>query len=169
MADKTTRANPQDARGWFVQGELLQKQSKYDEAIKAFDKAIEADAKYAEAWYRKGAVLYFGAWVQPKQGIVKTLEESLEALNKAIELNPEYGVAWSEKGYVLSSLADPNIDHVLSSPANLNAGLERYNESLEAFDRAIELIPAEESKNSLALAWEAKPLRSLAWATCSRI
>jgi tetratricopeptide (TPR) repeat protein len=158
MADKTTRANPQDAKGWFVQGELLQKQSKYDEAIKAFDKAIEADPKYAEAWYRKGAVLYFGAWVQPKQDIVKTLEESLEALNKAIELNPEYGVAWSEKGYVLSSLADPNIDHVLSSPANLNAGLERYNESLEAFDRAIELIPAEESKNSLALAWDGKAL-----------
>jgi len=145
MADKTTQANPQDAEGWFVSGELLQRLSKNDEAIKAFDKAIAANPKYAEAWYRKGAILQIGAWGLPAKESNKNFEESLEALNKAIELNPGYGKAWSEKGYTLSALAD------------LNKNLDKYNESVEAFDRAARLIPVDDA-NNLALAWGGKAL-----------
>ena len=68
-------------------------------------------------------------------------------MNKAIELDPGYGKAWNDKGYTLLSLARFN-----------GKNFNRYNESLEAFDRAIELISAEDSRQFSALAWEGKAL-----------
>jgi Flp pilus assembly protein TadD len=43
---------------WFIKGNaLLYKQGKYDEAIKAYNKAIEINPKYAKAWNNKGIAL----------------------------------------------------------------------------------------------------------------
>ena len=39
------------------QSAALYVQGKYDEAIKACDKAIEINPQYANAWYGKGSVL----------------------------------------------------------------------------------------------------------------
>jgi len=147
MADKTTRANPHDANGWFVQGELFIRIFKNDEAINAISRATELNPKYAEAWYLKGAALNQKAAKLPEQESIKTYEEAFTALNKAIELDPGYGMAWSEKGYTLLCLAMFN-----------GKNFSRFNESLEAFDRAIELISAEDSRQFLALAWEGKAL-----------
>lgn len=147
MADKTTQDNPHDANGWLVKGELFIRVFKNDEAINAYSKAIELNPKYAEAWFLKGAALNLKAGGLPEQESVKAYEEAITALNKAIELDPGYGKAWNDKGYTLLSLARSN-----------GKNFNRYNESLEAFDRAIELIPAEDSRNFLALAWEGKAL-----------
>ena len=46
------------AEEWFDKGVNLSNQSKYDEAMKAFDKAIELNPQYAEAWVGKGFLLY---------------------------------------------------------------------------------------------------------------
>jgi tetratricopeptide (TPR) repeat protein len=147
MADKTTRANPHDANGWFVQGELFIRIFKNDEAINAISRATELNPKYAEAWYLKGAALNQKAAKLPEQESIKTYEEAFTALNKAIELDPGYGMAWSEKGYTLLCLAMFN-----------GKNFSRFNESLEAFDRAIELISDEDSRQFLALAWVGKAL-----------
>ena len=48
-----------------------------DEAIKAYDKAIEINPKYSEAWNNKGNALYN----QTK------FDEAIKAYNKAIEIN----------------------------------------------------------------------------------
>ncbi len=147
MADKTTQDNPHDAKSWLVKGELFIRVFKNDEAVSAYSKAIELNPKYVEAWYLKGAALNLKAGGLPEQESIKTYGDALTALNKTIELDPGYGKAWSDKGYAFLSLAGFN-----------SKDFNRYSESLEAFNRATELIPIEGSKNFLALAWEGKAL-----------
>ncbi|MFZ3147665.1 MAG: tetratricopeptide repeat protein [Methanothrix sp.] len=97
-----------------------QNKSLYEEAIKEFDEAIELDPMNEEAWNYKGAVL---------DTRLNKSAEALLAYDKAIELDGENAVdneslsnAWSGKGTALAKLG-------------------RYNESFEAFDKAIELNP----------------------------
>lgn len=97
-----------------------QNKSLYEEAIKEFDEAIELDPKNNEAWNYKASVL---------DTRLNKSAEALLAYDKAIELDGENAVdneslsnAWSGKGTALAKLG-------------------RYNESFEAFDKAIELNP----------------------------
>ena len=69
---------------WFIKGIALGNQGNYDEAIEAFDKAIELDPKWAMPWRDKGNALR-------KLG---KPDEAIQALDKAIELNPEWATPW---------------------------------------------------------------------------
>jgi tetratricopeptide (TPR) repeat protein len=53
--------------------------NKSDEAIKAFDKAIELNSQYSAAWYNKGRVLYK----------LNKSDEAIKVYDKAIEINPQ--------------------------------------------------------------------------------
>ncbi|MFZ3149172.1 MAG: tetratricopeptide repeat protein [Methanothrix sp.] len=101
-----------NASDWVDQSVALIKQSKYDEAIQACDKAIELEPEYAMPWNNKGSALA----VQGKYN------ESIPAYDKAIELDPKFAWPWNNKG---SSLASQG----------------KYNESIPAYDKAIELDP----------------------------
>ena len=46
------------ATDWNNRGNVLVRQGRYDEALKAFDKAIELKPNYTEAWNNKGYTLY---------------------------------------------------------------------------------------------------------------
>jgi tetratricopeptide (TPR) repeat protein len=92
----------------------------YEEAIKEFDKALELDPMNEEAWTYKASVL---------DTRLNKSAEALLAYDKAIELDGENAVdneslssAWIGKGTVLAKLG-------------------RYNESIDAFDKSIELNP----------------------------
>jgi tetratricopeptide (TPR) repeat protein len=43
-----------DARSWYNKGQKLALSRKYSEAVKAFDKAIEEDITFADAYYERG-------------------------------------------------------------------------------------------------------------------
>jgi len=103
---------PKDADAWYREGDDLSKLEKYEEALKAYEKAIEFNAEYADAWVGKGTVLFR----------LERYEEALKAYEKAIEFNAEYVFAWAGKGAVLSEL-------------------KRYEEALKAYEKAIELNP----------------------------
>ena len=79
---------------WVNKGFALIRQSKYDEAIKAFDKAIELNPQYADAWSNKGVALY-------DQG---KFDEAIKAFDEAIKLNPQDPIARYAKGLVLQKL-----------------------------------------------------------------
>ena len=49
--------NPKDSKDWYNKGVDLGRSGKFDEAIKAFDKAIEINPKNIDAWYNKGLAL----------------------------------------------------------------------------------------------------------------
>ena len=52
---------------------------KYDEAIQAYDRAIEINPQYTDAWYNKGETLRR----QDKY------DEAIQAYDKAIKINPQ--------------------------------------------------------------------------------
>jgi len=62
----------------------------------------------AEEWVKKGDELFLNG----------SSEEAVKAYDKAIELNPKEIAAWLSKGIILD-------------------GLERHNESIEAYETAI--------------------------------
>ena len=64
---------------WTGKGIALNDLNKSDEAIKAYDKAIEISPQNPMAWYNKGAAL---------DNLNKT-DESKKAYDKAIEINPQ--------------------------------------------------------------------------------
>jgi tetratricopeptide (TPR) repeat protein len=42
------------AEEWFNEGRTLAKLERYEEAIRCFDKALEIDPKFVDAWCNKG-------------------------------------------------------------------------------------------------------------------
>ena len=104
-----------DYKGWFNKGFDLGKLERYEEAIEAYEKAIEINPKYNDAWFNKGFDL----------GKLKRYEEAIEAYEKAIEINPKDNDAWYNKGFRL-------------------ARLKRYEEAIEAYEKAIEINPKDD-------------------------
>jgi tetratricopeptide (TPR) repeat protein len=100
----------QTAVDLFNKGVALDAQGKYDEALQAFDKAIEINPQLAEAWVAKGVVLM-------AQG---KYDEAIQAYDKAIEIDPQDVNVWNNKGVALNDLG-------------------KHNEAIQAYDKAIEL------------------------------
>jgi len=100
------------ASDWHNKGIALRKLGKYDEAIKAYDRAIDLDPKYASAWNNKGIAL----------DELGKYDEAIKAYDKAIDLDPKYTSAWYNKGIALDELG-------------------KYDEAIKAYDRAIDLDP----------------------------
>ncbi len=94
-------------------------QNKYDTALQAFDKAIEIDPQYVEAWAGMGWSLYGSG----------KYYEALQAYNMALELNPNYADAWAGTGFALLAL------RYLAPPIDV------VDRATAAFDRAIALDP----------------------------
>src|SRR5271169_3724713 len=97
---------------WSHKGSELINSEKYNEAIKAYDKAIEINPHDSYAWDGKGVAL----------GKLGKSDEAKTAFDKAIEIYPQYSKAWYNKGLALDQL-------------------NKYDEAIKAFDKAIEVNP----------------------------
>jgi len=143
-ADFTVSDN--DVITWTAKGNALYYQAKYDEALQAYEKAIELDPNSANAWTGKGNALAYLA----------RYDESLQAYEKAIELNPNFSYAWTGKGTALAYLAkydealqayekaielDPNFANAWQGKGNALYMQNRNDEALQAYEKAIELDP----------------------------
>ena len=93
-------------------GVNFQKSGRWDEALAAYNKAIELDPNYAVAWNSKGGLLF---------NLVR-YDEALVAFKKVNELDPNYADGWENTGAAFSNLG-------------------RYEEAIVAFNKAIELDP----------------------------
>lgn len=146
-----------EAVNWLSQGIALGDQGKYDEAVQAFDKAIEINPGNAVGWYLKGAAL-------DRQG---EFDEALGAVDKAIKINPQDSGAWYIKGLVLQDL--DRFDEAMQAysnstqidPQNADAWYsegealfwrEKYDEAIYAMDKLIDINPQDAS------AWYLKSL-----------
>jgi tetratricopeptide (TPR) repeat protein len=106
-----SKHEPKRASEWRINGINLLSQRKYDEAIQAYDKAIELNPEYSD-WYHKGIAL-------ASQG---KHDEAIQAYDKAIELNPKYSDAWINKGNILFCQ-------------------HKYNETVQALEKGFKLNP----------------------------
>lgn len=94
------------------EGISLLKQGKYNESIRALNKALEIKPDYGPAWANKGTAFL----------ILCKYNESLQAYNKAIEINSNDAVAWNGKGNVFYKM-------------------DKYEDALKASNRALEIKP----------------------------
>jgi len=157
--DRAIEINPQDKRAWLFKGAVLDSRlNRYNEALTAYDKAIEIGGTNAD-----DKVLLSNAWESKGYTLSKLgrYNESFEALDKAIELSPQNaGSIWYTKAEVLNTSGryddalkayDRSIE--LKGPISLaykGKGeaffkLGKYDNAVKAYDEAIELLPLEAS------------------------
>ena len=104
--------NSKDSNAWYDKGLALYEFKNFEEAIKAYEKAIEINPKDSNAWYDKGLALYE----------FKNFEEAIKAYEKAIEINPKDSNAWYNKGLALYEF-------------------KNFEEAIKAYEKAIEVNP----------------------------
>jgi tetratricopeptide (TPR) repeat protein len=109
---------------WIGQGEAFRHQYKSEEALQAFDKALQLDNTSVAAWAGKASAL----------NRLGRNNESLQAYDAALALAPDYIRALVGKAIALSSL-------------------NQTNQSLQTFDFAIELDPTYSMAHN-GKAWE---------------
>lgn len=84
--------------------------SRYEEAIKCYDRALKINDKYVYAWaYKGGAFISLGV-----------IDPALYCCDRALELDDKYVYAWNIKGNALYYMG-------------------RYEEALKCYDRVLEL------------------------------
>ncbi len=138
------------AEEWMTTGQELMMNGSLEKAIAAYDRAIDLDPDNEEAWVGRGRVQSRLALIDEEPGMYN---ESLLSFERAIELNRSYSSAWSGKSYVLSIMeryveaieaydasleTDPQQPWVLVGKANALWKLGRQNESMKAYDLAVE-------------------------------
>ena len=118
----------------------------YDEAIVAYQKAIEIDPQYAKAYNGLGATYYYK----------KMYDEAIAAYQKAIEINPQYVVAYTNLGnaYYTKKMYDEAISayknaietnpQYATAHSNLGGAYYKkgmYDEAIAAYTKAVEINP----------------------------
>ena len=100
------------ASDWVEKGVALVIEGKHNEAIEAFNKAIELNPKDAVAYNNRGAAY----------GQAGNYKQQIEDCNKAIELNSKDAVAYNNRGVAYGELGN-------------------YEQEIEDCSKAIELNP----------------------------
>jgi tetratricopeptide (TPR) repeat protein len=129
-----------------LKGITLSVLNRNDEALIAFDKAIEIEPKFFLAWNNKGNVL----------NILGRKDEALIAFDMAIDIEPKYILPWNNKGIVLFDLGrkdealiaydnaidiEPKYADAWYNKGHALAALGRNEEALIAYDNAIDINP----------------------------
>ena len=127
-------------------GGALDDNTKYDEAIPEYRKAIKLKPDYAEAYFGLGKVFYDKKWYP----------EAIAEYRKAIELKPEFAMAHNNLGLALQHTGEYDEAVVEWHKAielkpdfaeahnNLGTALDdakRYDEAIVEYHKAIELKP----------------------------
>lgn len=153
ILNHSIKTNPKDGEAWWSRAKILASMGQSDEALQAYEKVIElnytprlADALLAKSFALAvkgeydGFLKAFNRGIEliPARDTVKLAqawndagfafyeldkgEMALEAFSKVTELNPEDKLAWRMK-------------------ADMASQLSRYNESIEAYDHALQVDP----------------------------
>lgn len=106
------KGTPGEETPWYGKGASLVLMGRYEEALRAIDKALDLNPRNEVAWLNKGNAL-------TKMG---RLIDALRSFNAALKVNPRYEVAWNNKGNTLARLG-------------------HFEEALACYDRALEIDP----------------------------
>lgn len=123
----STMAQENAAEDWYKKGRDLSRNGSYEEAVLAYDRAIELEPNNVTLYIAKVPSLNTLALITNNQS---KRNESMETIDKALKIDPKNPSAWELKGSVLRQM-------------------KRYNESLDAYNRAIENIGSYRQDNPL--------------------
>ena len=112
-----------DHNSWYSAGNESAKEGNHEDALIAYDKALELDPKHVGTWNNKGIVL----------SRLKRFEEAISCYDKAIELNPKYENAWYSKANALRNFAQSLVDKANDDRTNAP---KLVNRSISLFDSA---------------------------------
>ena len=101
-----------EAENWNNKGLNFYDVGNFEDAVKAYNKAIEINPEKVDYWYNKGFALH----------ALRNFSEAIEAYDKTIDMEPEKADAWYYKGL-----------------AYYNLGI--FEEAMKAFDKAKEIKP----------------------------
>jgi tetratricopeptide (TPR) repeat protein len=99
-----------NATDWFDVGLTLYDQDRFNDSIQAYNRAIEINPQFAEAWNNKGINL----------GLLGRYNEALQAFGNATTINSTYAEAWYNMGVIFDLKRD-------------------CNSAIQAYSRAIEI------------------------------
>ncbi|WP_416675511.1 tetratricopeptide repeat protein [Egbenema bharatensis] len=88
--------HPKDSAFWYSQGDSLARENRYEEALACFDRAIELQPDYHEAWVFRGVILIH----------LERYQEALESCDRATEICPTNSEAWIFRGAALHQLGN---------------------------------------------------------------
>ncbi|MFM2061809.1 MAG: hypothetical protein RLZZ507_1479 [Cyanobacteriota bacterium] len=124
-------AKDADAFAWLNYGNQLWRSKRADEAIRAFDRAIEIikaqpnfdKQYYALAYYGKGLAFRFNF----------KYPEAIKAFEQAIQIDPQLWQAWRGRGDILWQQA-------FNKDGDSTSVLEKYSEAAKSYQQAIRII-----------------------------
>jgi len=120
----------------------------YEDKLRLYDKALNLDPMYLDAWLRKGFVL----------DRIGRSAEALTCYNKALEIDPDHLGIKCLKGFAYNNLKDfekaiecydevlqVNSDDVFSwyQKGSVLENLGRYGEAMKSYERALEIDPTD--------------------------
>ncbi|MBW4562826.1 MAG: tetratricopeptide repeat protein [Mojavia pulchra JT2-VF2] len=128
----------------YKQGNTLLDLQRYQDALVAYEKAVNIRPSYAQGWNGQGKAL----------SELKQYKQALAAYDKAIQIEPDYLEAWSGRGFVLEKLQryqeaiasfdkalqlENNYPEVWNAKGEALSNLRQYENAIKAYDQAIEL------------------------------
>lgn len=131
---------------WYARGNDLTELGRDEEAVAAYDEALQLQPDFFAAWLNRGVAL----------DRLGRYPEAIASFERALRLKPDAASLWYNRGTVLGKLgrygeAVVSFERTLRLKANdaeawSNRGtalvqLARYSEAIASFDRAIKLAP----------------------------
>jgi tetratricopeptide (TPR) repeat protein len=153
QSESIGREVSQEVEELYNQGRKFYYAGDLEGAIAAFEKALEIDPKFHDAW--KNLVV---TW-NKRGNILKNLgryTEAMAAYNKALEIDPKCHFAWNNLGGTLNDLGrnteamgayktalkfDPKFHFAWNGLGNALNYLGRYTEAIAAYNKALEIDP----------------------------
>lgn len=144
--EQALKLAPDFAECWFNLGNAFETAQQMTDALNAYRKAIALEPSYAAAYANLGTV-----YVD-----LRVFSEAVDALENALGLDPELGPAWISRGNALRALGQPenaiesyeramaidgDDDALHCLIADCHHDMERHDEALAHYRRAIEIAP----------------------------
>jgi len=154
---KLVAANPDDSEGWVALGDTYRASEKYEEAVKAYDRAAQVIGTPSK---RDWPMFYARAMAKEK---LKRLDESEADIQLALKLSPQQpellnylGYSWVDRGRrIPEALAmlekaralRPYDGYIVDSVGWAYYRLGRYDDAAKTLEAAVLLVPGDPTIN----------------------